>query len=89
MFPLAASITFLPVSVDPVKLIMSTRSSFVRIEPAAGSDAVTILITPGGKSVCSAINLPSARPVHGVSGAGFNTTEHPAASAGIILAKLI
>ena len=39
--------------------------------------------------MCSDINLPRARPVHGVSGAGFKTTEHPAANAGIILAKLI
>ncbi len=38
--------------------------------------------TPGGKSVASAMSLPSASVAHGVSGAPLSTTVQPAASAG-------
>lgn len=78
-----------PVCVDPVNEIMSTRGSVTNWAPSWWSSEVTILITPAGMSVCSAITVPTSAATHGVSGAGLSTTVHPAASAGPILAKLI
>ena len=54
-----------------------------------GSAAEITLKTPRGMSVCSVTSRPSASALHGVCGAGFNTTVHPAASAGAVLARLI
>ena len=78
-----------PTAVEPVKLTISTSGLVVSTSPIVLSAAVTTLTTPAGMSVCSAIKRPRARPVHGVSGAGFRTTVQPAASAGAILAMLI
>ena len=48
-----------PTAVEPVKLIMSTRSSVVSASPAAaGSLDVMTLNTPAGMSVNSAASLP-------------------------------
>ena len=78
-----------PVLVEPVKEIISTRGSLTSCTPiVCGSEEGTILMTPAGMSVeCAA--LPIKVAAHGVSGAGFKTTEHPADKAGIIFAKLI
>ncbi|CNH10500.1 Uncharacterised protein [Mycobacterium tuberculosis] len=84
-----SAITLRPVAVEPVNEIMSTRGSLASMAPTAWSLEVTMLITPGGKSVCSAMSSPSTAAHHGVSGAGFRTTVLPAASAGPILARLI
>ncbi len=77
-----------PVAVEPVNVTMSTRGSLVSTSPSSWSDGVTMLTTPAGMSVSSAISLPSMVPDHGVSGAGFSTTVLPAASAGPSLAML-
>ena len=50
---------------------------------------MTMLTTPAGMSVSSAISRPSTVAHHGVSGAGLSTTVLPAASAGPSLARLI
>ena len=89
MLLLAAAMTLRPVSVDPVKLTMSTLGSVTMAAPMSLSDDVTTLNTPAGMSVCSATSRASAIAVHGVSGAGLSTTVHPAASAGATLARLI
>ena len=84
-----SAITLRPVAVDPVNETMSTRGSLANSAPTPWSLEVTMLITPGGKSVCSVMSSPSTAAHHGVSGAGFKTTVFPAASAGPILARLI
>ena len=55
---------------------------------AALSADVTMLSTPGGRSVSSTAIFPIAVALHGVSGAGFNTTVFPAASAGTDLRQV-
>ncbi len=55
--------------------------------PTALSDDVSTFTTPGGMSVASAMSFPNASVAHGVSGAPFNTTVHPAASAGASFAS--
>ena len=84
-----ASMIRRPTAVEPVKLIMSTSGLVVSTSPIVLSADVTTLRTPAGRSVSSAASRPSARPVHGVSGAGLSTTVQPAASAGATLAMLI
>ncbi len=84
-----SAITARPVAVDPVNEIMSTRGSFDSNAPTPWSSEVTMLMTPGGKSVCSAMSSPSTAAHQGVSGAGLRTTLFPAARAGPILARLI
>ena len=81
-------ITARPVAVDPVNDTMSTRGSSASCAPSRWSAEVTMLTTPGGKSVCSAMMRPTSAAHHGVSGAGLSTTVLPAASAGPILARL-
>ena len=70
----AARMMVLPVAVEPVKEIMSTRGSSVRSAPMAGLAAEITLKTPGGMSVCSVTRRPSASALHGVCGAGFKIT---------------
>src|SRR4029077_13137422 len=68
---------------EPVNGSVSPRGSPVSTSPtSAGWDAVTTLTTPGGMSVSSATIFPIHVAEYGVSGAGFNTLVHPAASAG-------
>ncbi|SHV14629.1 Uncharacterised protein [Mycobacteroides abscessus subsp. abscessus] len=85
----ASVITARPVAVEPVNETMSTRGSVDNCAPIRWSLDVTILTTPGGKSVCSAMIRPSTAAHHGVSGAGLRTRVLPAASAGPTLARLI
>ncbi len=77
-----------PVAVEPVNEIMSTRRSSDSSSPTSGSDEVTTLSTPGGRSVFSATMRAMRVAFHGVSGAGFSTTVHPVASAGAILCRI-
>lgn len=53
------------------------------------SAAVTMLTTPGGMSVSSAMSWPTAAAQQGVSAAGLSTTALPTASAGPSLANVI
>ena len=89
MVAAASTITLRPVAVEPVNETMSTRGSFDSCAPTPWSLEVTMLTTPGGKSVCSAMIWPTAAAHHGVSGAGLSTTVLPAASAGPSLARLV
>ena len=84
-----AAITARPVLVDPVNDTMSTRGSLDSNAPTAWSLEVTMLTTPGGMSVCSAISSPRTAAHQGVSGAGLRTMVLPAARAGPSLARLI
>ena len=70
-----------PTAVEPVNEIMSTLGDSVSSSPMRWSDDVTMLTTPGGMSVCSAMRRPRNVAFHGVSGAGFSTTVLPVASA--------
>ena len=72
----------LPVTVEPVNEIRSTRGSSVRSSPTKWSDALTTLTTPAGMSVRSAMSRPSRVAFHGVSGAGLTTTVFPVARMG-------
>ncbi len=85
---LAATVIALPTGVEPVKVIMSTRGSVVISTPLSTVLDVSTLTTPAGMSVCSAISLPSASVISGVSGAPLSTTVQPAARAGPSLARL-
>ena len=79
----------LPMAVDPVNEMRSTRGSLTSISPAiAGSLEVTTLKTPGGKPACAA-SSPMMVAGLGVLGAGFSTTVQPASSADMTLAKLM
>ena len=84
LFSVAApcSMIRLPVAVEPVNEIMSTRGSSVSSSPTRWSDEVTTLTTPGGISVFSAMSRPSRVAFHGVSGAGLSTIVLPVASIG-------
>ena len=88
MVAAASAITLRPVAVEPVNETMSTRGSLANSAPTLWSLEVTMLTTPGGKSVCSAMSSPSTAAHHGVSGAGFKTTVLPAASAGPNLGEI-
>ncbi|SKV53481.1 Uncharacterised protein [Mycobacteroides abscessus subsp. massiliense] len=85
----ASVMTARPVAVEPVNDTMSTRGSVDSCAPMRWSLEVTMLKTPGGKSVCSAIIRPSTAAHQGVSGAGLSIRVLPAASAGPTLARLI
>ena len=85
----AEAMTLRPVAVEPVKLIWSTRGSVESRAPTAWSDDGTMLTTPAGMSVSSAMSRPSTVAHQGVSGAGLSTTVLPAARAGPSLARLI
>lgn len=77
MVAAASAITLRPVAVEPVNETKSTRGSLASMAPSAWSVEVTMLTTPGGMSVCSAISSPSTAATHGVSGAGLSTTVLP------------
>ena len=70
----------LPVAVDPVNEMQSTRGSRVSSSPTRWSDDVTTLTTPAGMSVRSRIIRPSRVAFQGVSGAGLSTVVLPVAS---------
>ena len=75
-----------PTAVEPVNEIMSTLGDRVSSSPIMWSDDVTMLTTPGGMSVCSAMRRPRRVAFHGVSGAGFS--DHRVAG-GQRLAQLV
>ena len=85
---LAATMIALPTGVEPVNVIMSTFGSVVITTPVSTLLDVSTLTTPAGMSVFSAISLPRASVISGVSGAPLSTTVQPAASAGASLARL-
>ena len=70
-----------PVSVEPVKAILSTPGCFTRYAPVVFPGPGTMLTAPGGKPT-SLASSPSRSAVSGVAESGFSTTGHPAASAG-------
>ena len=88
MVAAAAVITAVPVAVDPVNDTMSTRGSALSTAPRRGSLEVTMLTTPGGKSVRSAMIRPTCAAHQGVSAAALRTTVLPAARAEPSLARL-
>ena len=71
----------LPVTVEPVNEIRSTRGLMTSSSPTRWSDDVTTLTTPAGMSVCSATRRPRRVAFHGVSGAGLRIIVLPVASA--------
>ncbi len=75
----ARAMTFLPVRVEPVNMIMSTLSiSAAPVSPVP----VATERTPSGNPTAAAPSATS-RLVSGVTSLGFITTEFPAMSAGI------
>ena len=78
-----------PVAVEPVKATMSTSGDVESTSPTRWSDEVTMLTTPGGMSVCSAIIRPIRVAFHGVSGAGLSTQVLPMARIGPSLLRMI
>jgi hypothetical protein len=83
--PAATPARCFPTGVEPVKVSFRTRGSVVNTSPIGlGSSAVTRFTTPGGVPTSSKISN-TARAHSGVASAGFNTSVHPAASAGAIL----
>mmetsp|Transcript_81864 Transcript_81864/g.213100 ORF Transcript_81864/g.213100 Transcript_81864/m.213100 type:complete len:272 (+) Transcript_81864:1776-2591(+) len=77
-----ASITLLPIVVDPVKTTLRTRGCDVKISPGLGdsvSEPTTTFSTPGGSKGLR--SSPMRNVVNGVCGAGFRTTVLPQASA--------
>jgi hypothetical protein len=55
--------------------------------PTTGPYPVTRLNTPAGRPTCSKISA-STNALSGATSLGFNTTVHPAASAGATLAAI-
>ena len=76
--------TFLPVSIEPVKLILRGTGWLV-IQAPSSSPPLTTLSTPGGRT--SRSNSPTLRVVSGVNGDGLRTMVLPARSAGAIFQK--
>ena len=68
-----------PTAVDPVKDTMSTRGSVMSSWAMSLSDAGTMLTTPAGMSVFSAMIRPNRNALHGVSMAGLSTMVFPVA----------
>ncbi len=77
-----------PTSVEPVKATFATSGCSTRRWPATEPLPATTLTTPSGMPASTAIRS-SSRAESGVSSAGFNTTEFPAASAGASFHELI
>ena len=69
----------LPTAVDPVNETMSIRGSVTSSCATSLSDAGTMLTTPAGISVFSAIRRPHRNALHGVSMAGLSTIVLPVA----------
>ena len=70
-----------PTAVDPVKAILFTSGCSASAWPAELPNPGMTLTTPGGKPT-SLMSSAIFRLDSGVSSAGFNTTQLPAASAG-------
>ena len=71
----------LPALVDPVNDIAATSGCFVSQVPTPAPSPFTRLNTPFGKPASSIISASNIEDKGAISD-GFNTTEHPAASAG-------
>src|SRR5215207_6147584 len=84
----ACSTSFLPVSVEPVKVILRTVGLEVSSAPISLALPVTMLTTPGGMPAFSA-SAPQASPENGVCEAGLITIVQPVASAGPSLRAII
>ena len=82
----APSIIFLPVAVEPVKVILSI-SAWPVISGPRLSSPVMILTTPAGTT--SLISSAKRKVVSGVKGEGFNTIVQPAINAGTIFCTAI
>ncbi len=78
-----------PVAVEPVNATISTSGDVEITSPTRWSDEGTILMTPGGMSVRSAMMRPILVAFHGVSGAGLSTHVLPIARMGPILLRMI
>ncbi len=76
--------TFLPVSTEPVKLILRGTGCDVIAAPSS-SPPLTMLTTPGGNT--SRSSSPTWSVVSGVNGDGLRTSVLPASSAGAIFQK--
>src|SRR3954454_15870936 len=74
---LAAAMICRPTGVDPVNEMTSTSGCVVISTPTPLSYDASTLTTPAGMSVDSAISLPSASTVQGVSGAALGTQGAP------------
>ncbi len=72
--------SFLPTSVEPVKVSLRTIGFEVSSSPMAPVCPATMLITPGGMPARPA-SSPIANADSGVAVAGLHTVVHPAASA--------
>src|SRR5438105_3322869 len=79
--PAHCAMRILPTSVDPVNEILRTVGFDVSSPPTSAAGPVTTLSTPFGTPARSA-RAASASAENGVCEAGFDTTVHPAASAG-------
>ena len=86
--PAHCAISFLPTSVEPVKVSLRTVGLAVISPPIAAAEPVITLKTPGGTPARSASSA-SASAEYGVCVAGFNTMVQPAASAGPALRVII
>ena len=82
------SISCLPTSVEPVKVILRTVGLLVISPPISDDAPVTTLNTPAGSPARSASSA-SASAEYGVCDAGLETTVQPAASAGPTLRVII
>src|SRR5260370_7420797 len=78
--PAHCAISFLPISVGPVKVSLRTVGFDVISPPIAAADPVITLNTPFGIPALS-LNSASASAEYGVWVAGLQTRLHPAASA--------
>jgi hypothetical protein len=83
----ASSLTRLPARVEPVKETMSIPGCEAIASPATGPTPVTRLKTPAGAPAAS-ITSARMKAFSGATSLGFNTTVHPAASAGATLAAI-
>ena len=81
--PTAASATFRPVSVEPMKPTPCVPGFRAISSPTVDPGPVTRLKTPGGRSA-STMHSASAMPATAVVDAGVQTTLFPHASAGAI-----
>src|SRR5256885_1938104 len=80
----ARSCSFQPTSLDPVNVIMRTRSSSTSTSPISEAGPTRTVSQPSGRPA-SCSSSASSRAERGVALAGLRTTGQPAASAGAIL----
>ena len=86
--PAACASSFLPISVEPVNVILRTSGLPVSSPPIGPDAPVTTLNTPFGTPARSPSSA-SASAENGVAEAGFDTIVQPTASAGPTLRVII